>query len=374
MDYELPTNVHAEPHAVWNHREELAALGRKALIVTGRNSSRRNGSLEDVKNALQDQKIFWTVFDGIEENPSIETVRKGAELGLAQKCDFVIGVGGGSPMDGAKAIAWLMGQVHNSVPMDEALIGLYDPEADDSALPVAAVPTTCGTGSEVTGVSVLTLHAKKTKKSISHKIYPALALVDGSYLAYAPMSVLQDTAMDALAHLYESYLNTRAGEDSRMVVLCGLKVWALSLPVFLGDKKPEAEDYQNMICASTLAGMAIARTGTSIPHALSYRVTYDLGMKHGKACMQFLPGYLALASEADRKFLLENAGFRDMDHFMACMDQVEAFEALPAEVREKILEDVGNRPERLALAPYPVDRERLEWMVDYPKNRSVPPL
>ena len=87
---------------------ELAALGRKACIVTGRHSSRQNGSLEDVLSALKAEGREWEVFDGIEENPSVETVVKAAQAGIRAQADFVIGIGGGSPLDAAKAVALLM--------------------------------------------------------------------------------------------------------------------------------------------------------------------------------------------------------------------------------------------------------------------------
>ena len=104
----MPTKVYQEKKCVENHSRELAALGTSALIVTGKHSSRINGSLEDVKNALEREQIPYTVFDEVEENPSVETVKKAASLGLSAGADFVVGIGGGSPMDAAKAVALLI--------------------------------------------------------------------------------------------------------------------------------------------------------------------------------------------------------------------------------------------------------------------------
>ncbi len=149
-------------------------------------------------------------------------------------------------------------------------------------LPVVCIPTTCGTGSEVTPYAILTLHKQRTKKSISHKIYPTLALLDARYLKTASRNCLVNTSVDALAHLVESYLNANSNALNRIYSEQGLRVWA----EFKDDLKNDrltGEDYEKMLRASMIAGMAITHTGTSLPHGLSYPVTYELGVPHGKA-------------------------------------------------------------------------------------------
>ena len=108
MKLYMPTKVYNEKGCVRQHSQELAALGTKALLVTGKHSSRVNGSLQDVKDALNREQVPYVVFDGIEENPSVETVMRATALGLSEKVDFVIGIGGGSPMDASKAIALMI--------------------------------------------------------------------------------------------------------------------------------------------------------------------------------------------------------------------------------------------------------------------------
>ena len=190
MQIYMPTNIYSERNCVRNHKRELASLGKKALLVTGKHSSRRNGSLEDVETALQEEKVPFVLFDGIEENPSVETVMRAAELGREEQVDFVVGIGGGSPMDAAKAIALMIAN-----PQEDERI-LFAPK-ELQALPTAAVPTTAGTGSEVTPYAILTLHSHKTKQSISHKIYPRLALIDSRYLKTADQETRINTAVDA---------------------------------------------------------------------------------------------------------------------------------------------------------------------------------
>ena len=144
MKLYMPTKVYNEKGCVRQHSQELAALGTKALLVTGKHSSRVNGSLQDVKDALNREQVPYVVFDGIEENPSVETVMRATALGLSEKVDFVIGIGGGSPMDASKAIALMIANPEKKADF------LYETDAAvkqaaNKALPVAAVPTTAGT-------------------------------------------------------------------------------------------------------------------------------------------------------------------------------------------------------------------------------------
>lgn len=360
MTFYMPTRVYEEKHCVAAHAVELAALGTKAMLVTGRHSAKANGSEADVVAALTAQRVPYCIFDEIEENPSIETVMKARNVALKEGADFFIGIGGGSPMDAAKAIA-LMAKNSDKT---EAILFENDPDAD--WYPVAAVPTTCGTGSEVTGVSVLTIHEKQTKSSIAYRIFPELALVDAKYLEQAPVKVLHNTAMDALCHLCESYVNASATDYSRMCAAAGLEVWSRS-KAFLSDASAEAtaDIYANLLRASTLAGMAIAQTGTSLPHGLSYGLTYYLGVPHGQACGQFQAGYLSEADPEDAAFVLKTAGFESLeelnDFFAASCGVVD----VPEETLEAIVAQLAANPAKLKAAPFDVDLEVLRRIAHY---------
>ncbi len=353
----MPTRVFMEKDAVKNHVRELSSLGTRALIVTGRHSAMANGSFQDVTDALDSAGIGYVLFNEVEENPSTFTIMKARDLGVSEKVDFVIGIGGGSPMDAAKAIALMIRKA------DKDISYLYKPDGDSLTLPVAAVPTTCGTGSEVTGVSVLTDPDRQIKKSIPHKIFPDLALVDGKYLSSASEKILANTAFDALTHLVESYLNSKANDFSRMCVDAGLKAWAKSLDIFRGERKADDDDFYNMMLASTLAGMAIAHTGTTLPHGLSYPMTYFLHVPHGKATAYFTAGYLSEAPAQDREYLLGTAGFSSVSDFRkvyrrAC-GPLGLEEERVREVLEKAVLETGSNPVKLSLAPFPVDMDML---------------
>ena len=163
MKFYLPTMVFQERDAVRNHSEQMAHYGKKALIVTGKSSSKKNGALQDVTDGLKKYNTSYVIFDKIEENPSVESIMEAAGFGRTEGTDFVIGVGGGSPLDAAKAIALM---IQNRDSTEEVL---YQ-RKDLRHLPVVAVPTTCGTGSEVTPYAVLTRDDLQTKQSICLRV------------------------------------------------------------------------------------------------------------------------------------------------------------------------------------------------------------
>ena len=366
----MPVKVFDEKEAVRNHAEDLGRMGSRALIVTGRRSAVSCGAYQDVCDALDQAGVSHVLFDQVEENPSVETIMKARDYGVSEGVDFVIGIGGGSPLDAAKAIALMIRKA------DKPSSYLYHPDGDSSALPVAAVPTTCGTGSEVTAVSVLTDPARALKKSIPHKLFPQIALIDGKYLKSAPMSVIANTAFDALTHLYESWFNTKAGVYSRMCVEEGLKIWAMSLPVLRGSREADDRDRANMMRAAMLGGMAIAHTGTAIPHALSYALTYELQVRHGKATAYFIAGYLSFADAKQRERMLSLAGFDSLEDlrkvYRFCCGEIGCTEEEIRRVLEPKIEENCANPVRLALSPYPVDEEKLRRIAYYELEHVLP--
>ena len=303
----------------------------------------------DVETALSEYGVEWAFFNEIEENPSVETVMKGRDRGLAEGVDFVIGIGGGSPMDAAKAIALMIRC------KDAGADYLYDKNAVTDALPVVCIPTTCGTGSEVTAVSVLTRHSLRAKGSIPHKIFPVLSLLDGKYLMNAPRRVITDTSIDALSHMYESYLNTKSTDFSRMCVDAGLKAWSRSREAILSGAPLTLDNCNDMLNASMYAGMAIAHTGTTLPHGLSYPLTYETGMPHGKACGYFLAGYLREADPEAASYLLKGAGFTDVDSLEAYFTATCGRDDVPADVLMQSVQNTLASPAKLAQCPFHVD-------------------
>ncbi len=359
MKFYMPVKVFDEKDSVMNHSGEIGALGKKALIVTGKGSAFSNGSYDDVITALKKEGVSYLTFSEVEENPSTDTIFKAGEKYRSEGVDFVIGIGGGSPMDAAKAIALVL--KHPEADLDY----LYDASKDGSALPVACVPTTCGTGSEVTGVSVLTRHDRKTKISMVHKVFPVYAFIDGKYLSKAPHTLMVNSSVDAFSHLVESVLNAKADDYVKMTAYAGLKMWSETKEVLAGEKAIDDEGLSCLMRSSCMAGMSIAQSGTTLPHALSYPVTYDMGVPHGKAVGYFLPGFLSAAPEEERDELLRLSGFSGLQEFESFIDKVyDGFE-IPEEKLLRSYEAVKNNPAKMNSASFKVDDDILRKVVFY---------
>ena len=355
MQYYMPTKVFSERDCVKNHARELAALGKKAMIVTGRNSAQKCGVLADVLAALGSQNTEYVLFDRVEENPSIETVMAAREIALVEKVDFFIGIGGGSPMDAAKAISLMTANPTE----DEGV--LYTAKALDY-LPVVCIPTTCGTGSEVTPYAILTRHALRTKKSISHKIYPRLALLDAKYLKSMSEKGIVSTAVDALAHLLESWLNANTNDLNRISTREGLRLWG-QFKDRLAQGCLSDEDYALMLHASMAAGVSITHTGTSIPHAMSYPVTYELGVPHGTAVGMFLGGFAEkYPDQAQVQQAMDILGFENAAAFHAYITRLLG----AVEVSENVLKTGAklllSDPAKLKNYPFTITEEELLQM------------
>ena len=359
MKFFMPVKVYDEKDSVIKHSGEIGALGRKALIVTGKGSSFSNGSYDDVTAALKKEGVEYLTFSEVEENPSTDTIFSAGEKYRSEGIDFVIGIGGGSPMDAAKAIALVL--KHPEADLDY----LYDTSKDGSALPVVCVPTTCGTGSEVTGVSVLTRHDRKTKISMVHKVFPVYAFIDGKYLSFASHTLMVNSSVDAFSHLIESVLNAKADDYVKMTAYAGLNMWSETKEVLTGEKAAGGEEFSCLMRSSCMAGMSIAQSGTSLPHALSYSVTYDMGVPHGKAVGYFLPGFLAVAPPEDRDELLRLSGFSGLREFGSFIDKVfEGFE-IPENELQRSYEAVKNNPAKMNSASFTVDEDVLKKVVYY---------
>ena len=359
MRFYAPTDVYLEKDCVKNHSKDLTKLGTKAFIITGRHSSSVNGSLQDVTSVLEEAAIPYEIFNDIEENPSIETVVKASEAGKAFGADFVIGIGGGSPLDASKAIALLMANP------EETADCLYTPK-ELKPLPIAAVPTTCGTGSEVTPNAVLTIHEKETKKSISYHLYPDLALVDGKYLRFASRNLLINTVTDALAHCIESNLHAKNNPYNSMFSSYGMKLWAALKPYLMEEEEAEDHIYDIFMLASTVAGMAIAQTGTSLPHALSYEITYHYGVPHGKACGLFLAAYLKLYQKYAPKMVREVLNileFNTLDDFRLFLKDLLGEVSITEEELERYADNIMANPSKLSTWPFEITRDEVRDML-----------
>ncbi len=283
FSFHFPTDIRFGRGAVRQNSAALC-LGKKAFIVTGRHSGRVSGALADVAAALSHEKIEFGIFEGIGNNPDVEQCRAVGAQARAFGADFIIGVGGGSPLDAAKAVAVF---AVNDIPTEALFANSYE----NGVLPIAAVPTTSGTGSEATPWSVMTWHAVKTKRSFGGPLtYPRVALLDPAYTDNLPLAITRSTAMDAFTHCFESVISVKATPITDAVNFYALARFAKLMPQLeLGNVAPLRDE---LMLISLLGGMTIASTGTTLMHSIAYPLTYFHGTAHGIANAFVLPAYL----------------------------------------------------------------------------------
>lgn len=273
--YSMPTKIYFGEESVLKNKEVFNNIGHKALIVTGRSSAKKNGSYDDIVKALSEMGIEHILFDEVEENPSLETIEKGSTIGKTNNVDFVIGIGGGSPMDASKAMAVFI--KNPEINMDN----IFDGKQLES-IPVVAVATTSGTGSEVTQYSIVTSNKEKTKKNLGQSIFPVAAFLDSKYTFNLPYNITVNTAIDAFTHLVEGYLNTNSTYMSELYGERGFDLFKYCFEKLV-NKDLDKEFRSKVMLASALAGIQISQTGTSLPHGMGYSLTYFKGLPHGLA-------------------------------------------------------------------------------------------
>ena len=279
FSYFMPTKVVCGRDCVTASAAEFAPLGTHALIVTGK-SSAKNGALDDVLTALGKNGQRATVFDRVIPNPTIACVREGIALLVSAGADFVVAIGGGSPMDAAKAIATLAVQERTD---EEIFAGGYAP----AALPMAHVPTTAGTGADSTRYSIFYRDGKKI--SLDDPVcLPDVALLWEGWLEGLPHEQKVSTMLDALCQGIESAWSVRSDEASETLALLAVQKIAAAQEAYLFAPHDQ-EIAREIMEASSLAGQAIERTKTTAAHAMCYRLTSDYGVPHGKAVALTLP-------------------------------------------------------------------------------------
>lgn len=212
-------------------------------------------------------------------------VEAGAAAARRFRPDMLVAIGGGSPLDASKAVAVL---ATNDIPT----IKLYDGNYSAAPLPILAVPSTAGTGSEVTPYAILTDSERQTKRSFSSPdLFPRVAFLDARYTQSLPHSVTVDTAVDALSHCLEGYLSNRSTPAADALALEGIACFGAAINALTAGTVLLA-DREKLLYASLLGGMVIAHTGTTIVHALGYSLTYFKNVPHGRANGILLGEYL----------------------------------------------------------------------------------
>jgi alcohol dehydrogenase class IV len=270
---------------------------RRILLVTGKKSYKACGAQLELEPILKD--YHYTRFFDFEENPKIEDVEKGVQLFNDNNCQLIIAVGGGSVMDMAK----LINIFHKvSIPIANCLkVG----KCGKDIVPMVAIPTTFGSGSESTHFAVV--YQNKIKYSVANKIMlPGLVLLNSSFSRTLSPYLKAITGLDAFSQAIESFWNINSNEESIRYSKEAIELIWKYLPLYVKENDKKAAE---KICqASNLAGKAINITKTTAPHAISYPFTSYFGIPHGHAVSLLLPFFLEYNYNVTEKDLNDKRG------------------------------------------------------------------
>ncbi len=285
--------------------DQARRFGRRALIVTGRSSARGSGALSKVVESLRAADLEMGVYDGVQPEPTLEDVERGREEASRRGAELVVAIGGGSAIDVGKAIAALGRS-------DEPVRSFHGSGAlEEPGLPCIALPTTSGTGAEVTPNSVLTDAARNVKTSIrGDALIPEVAIVDPELTLSLPPAATAHSGLDALCQAMEAYVSTIANPISDAMALAGCERLARSLERAVADGADLAAR-TDMALGSLLAGYALASARLGLVHGLAHPVGTLTHQPHGLICGLLLaPVVRANAPAAAERYarLAEAAG------------------------------------------------------------------
>lgn len=268
--------------------EELKNLkGKKAFLVVGGGSMKRQGFLDRAVAYLKEGGMEVQLFEGVEPDPSVETVMKGAEAMRAFEPDWIVSMGGGSPIDAAKAM-WAFYEYPDTT-FEDLCIPFNFPELRQKAK-FAAIPSTSGTATEVTAFSVITNYQTGVKYPLADfNITPDVAIVDPDLVAGLPAKQVAYTGMDALTHAIEAYVSTLHGPFTNPLALQAIEMVLDYLPASYNGNMDAREQ---MHYAQCLAGMAFSNALLGIVHSMAHKTgaAFSTGhIPHGCANAIYLP-------------------------------------------------------------------------------------
>lgn len=290
--YYQPTKIHFGEKKLNELKDIASPYGTSCFLVTTPDEPLQP-LYERVKKLLLEKGINCIHFDQVKPNPSVELLEAGFEMMKQQPIDFVLAVGGGSSIDSAKVLAFTYGM--DTIPWDE-LFSKFDspyiayPSFTDTKLPLLSIPTTSGTGSQVTQASVISRGDEKI--TFFHPdLFSKECILDPELMLTLPKRITASTGFDAFTHAFESYINPRASYYSRMDSIMAMRLIITYLPKVM--QEPDNISYRSyMSLADTLAGKALANSGASAPHPLSEIIGGITHLPHGEALAIIFPSFV----------------------------------------------------------------------------------
>ena len=283
------------PNSINELKKEIGS--KEIPLITTDEGIARSGILKKVTDLLEEMGIQHFVFDKVEPDPSLEVVEKASNAYRHDGCTLVIGLGGGSSIDVAKAVG-IGGSQEGS--LVEYAAGK---PIEGTLPPIYAIPTTAGTGSEVTAVSIISDHENKLKIPIRNpQLIPKVAILDPLLLGSIPSKIAAETGADALSHAIESYVGLGSHALTDALALAAIRMISQNV-VKLMANPDDVEVAGQMLLASCMAGMCFNNAGLGLVHSLAHPIGAYFHVPHGLACALFLPHVMEFnASVCPQKF------------------------------------------------------------------------
>lgn len=344
FQYYLPVNIVFGCGRAGLIGKEAKKYGTRALIVTGRGSTKKTGLLDRAIALLMDEKIEVCVFDKVTPNPVCETVYEGVDVAREFGAEMIIAIGGGSIIDCAKAIAFAF---HNE---GDIFDYIYGKKTGDRALRLIVVPTTCGTGSEGNCFAVLTNTQTNDKKSLRNMAcLPAVSIVDPELMTTMPKNIAASVMFDALCHNMEAYISMSTQPMVEMQALYAMKLLAENMRRALKNYE-DMEAWSAVTLGSTLGGMSINIAGVTAPHGMEHPASGLRDIVHGRGLAALAPViYRESVIYAPEKFckmsgILGGSGASDFTEHLC-----------------ELIEDIDLKT---TLSKEGVEEKDIEWMAD----------
>lgn len=304
--FSIPKAVWIGKNALKEAAKDICSLGRNALIVCGK-SMIRQGYMDTLTDILDANEVAWHIYSDVSGEPTVQIVEQGTMMYLNSNCDFLIGFGGGSPLDAAKAIALLATCGGN-------LSSCTGKDIEMPLPPIAAIPTTAGTGSEVTQFTIITDTKTNVKMLIKgSSLIPDVAVVDPIFTVQTSKEVTVSAGLDALTHAVEAYTSRKAYDQSDRYALSAVERIFRYLPLTLQDMT-NLEYREQMSVAAFEAGVSFNNSSVTLVHGMSRPLGAMFRIPHGlsnamllNVCLEYaLPG--ACDRFANLAYTIKKAG------------------------------------------------------------------
>lgn len=290
FEFELSTKIYFGTHIMDEAlQKERRRFAGRVLVVTSGRSLKSYGYLSELVFRLESlpEVEEVVVYDQITQNPKLDEVKAAIELGKKEKVQVVVGFGGGSAIDAAKAAAAGIGSGEE---IETYLLEGKEPTGD--VLPIIAIPTTAGTGSELSKGAIISSPAHQIKAGIRGKrLLPCVAIVDAAYTWTVPLRITMETGFDVLAHAVESYAAVKANAFSEMLSEHAIRIVGENLTKLAGNLE-DKDARERMSFASMVMGMNLANVGTCLPHRMQYVIGACTQSSHAAGLAVLYPSWI----------------------------------------------------------------------------------